>query len=357
MELSALYLPQFHEIPENNQMWGPGFTEWTNVKKAEPLFHGHEQPVAPGELGYYSLLDPFTRDAQAALAREYGVTSFCYWHYWFGNGRQVLERPLNEVISTGRPDFPFLVGWANHSWSGKWSGDLKRVVLKQEYPEGGRDDRDHFAALLQAFRDSRYVKRNGKPVFIVFDPKGLPNAKRFVDTWQKLAFEAGLPGLYLVAWIQGKSGFVRYRHHEADGFDAGLYVNLPVRRSLVSLSREAAQRHWLRFGPVIYEARAEPPEPFVALKGVIHPCVWSNWDNTPRSSRRGSVVKGLTPERIEEHLRQALTGELVRADESQFVVIKSWNEWAEGNYIEPDLKYGRRRLEAVRSARLSVGLR
>jgi len=354
MEIAALYLPQFYPIPENDDWWGKGFTEWTNVVKARPLFRGHFQPNSPGELGYYSLLDEEVREAQASLAREFGITSFCYWHYWFGNGKVLLEKPLSEVIESRRPDFPFFVGWANHSWSGIWVGAPGRTLMEQTYP-GAEDDRDHFNSLLPAFRDTRYVTLQGKPVFVIFNPTGLPDPKHFVETWQELAREAGLPGLYIIAWVEGKRGFVQYRDHSSDGFDAGLYVSIAVKRNLVNVTRDILRKQLTWFGPGRYKSSMELPRPFRKLKGVVHPSVQPNWDNTPRSSRGGFVITDASPQIFELQLTEALTMEFNNDVDQQLVVIKSWNEWAEGNYLEPDHRWGRGWLEAVQRARRKCG--
>jgi Glycosyltransferase WbsX len=356
MELSALYLPQFHPIPENDEWWGPGFTEWTNVHRARPLFRGHHQPVVPGELGSYHLLDPAVREAQAALARAAGVTSFCYWHYWFA-GREVLEQPLDAVRDLGRPDFPFFVGWANQSWSGVWHGAPHRILLEQTYP-GPADDRAHFQRLLPLFTDPRYVHRDGKPVLLLFRPPELPNPRAFVDTWQALAMEAGLPGLYLVAYVEGREWGIQYTTHDADGFDAGLYVEFPFRRTVTTRVRDRLRARSERFGPGRYHYTEHLPAPREPLAGVVHTSVQPNWDNTPRSARRGVVALGTSPAAFERHLVEGLTRELRRESDTakQLVVIKSWNEWAEGNYIEPDAQVGRGWLDAVRRAREGVGL-
>lgn len=155
--LIAFYLPQYYPTPENDDFWGKGFTEWTNVKKAKPLFPGHRQPVIPGELGYYNLRDPAVRLKQAELARNYGIEGFCYWHYWFGNGRRILHEVFDEVLKSGKPDFPFCLGWANDSWSGKWHGNPEKILMKQEYP-GMADHEAHFYEVLAAFKDRRYIK-------------------------------------------------------------------------------------------------------------------------------------------------------------------------------------------------------
>ena len=352
MELAALYLPQFHSIPENDEWWGPGFTEWTNVQRAQPLFRGHYQPVIPGELGYYDLLNPDVRERQAELARTHGVTSFCYWHYWFG-GRRLLERPFDEVLSSGSPDFPFFLGWANQSWSGVWHGDPGRILMAQEYPP--EDDQRHFDHLLTAFRDERYVRIDGRPVLLVFCPLDLPNPRAFVERWQAMAQSAGLGGLYLVAWLEGREWGVNYVTHDADGFDAGLYVHFPFHRTVTSRIRERARVRHERFGPTRYPYAHDLPPPVVDVAGVVHPSVQPNWDNTPRSQRRGAVALDSSPARFQRHLTQALTQVLAAPPQRQLCVIKSWNEWAEGNYLEPDDRYGHGWLEAVRNARRTVG--
>lgn len=353
VEVAALYLPQFHPIPENDEWWGAGFTEWTNVQRARPLFHGHRQPVVPGELGYYDLRDPAVREAQAELARTHGVTSFCYWHYWFG-GRRLLERPFDEVLASGTPTFPFFLGWANQSWTGVWHGDPGRVLMEQTYPEG--DDGAHFAALLPALRDPRYVRVGGKPVLLVFSPTDLPSPARFVDTWQMLADAAGLGGLYLVAWLEGREWGIQYETHAADGFDAGLYVQFPFTRTVPARVRERLRARSERFGPLRYPYCEDLPSPARSLAGRVHASAQPNWDNTPRSGRRGVVATGSSPVAFRRHLGQALSRELANPPGERLCVIKSWNEWAEGNYVEPDAVHGRAWLRAVADGRADVGL-
>src|SRR5437016_268415 len=193
----AFYLPQYHPIPENDEWWGKGFTEWTNAAKAKPMFRGHYQPHIPADLGFYDLRVPETRAAQAELAREYGLEAFCYYHYWFA-GKRIIERPFNEVLASGQPDFPFCVCWANQTWTGIWHGAPNRILIEQTYP-GFDDHRAHFETLLPAFRDRRYLTVDGKPLFIVYSPGGLPDSLRILEFWRELALKAGLPGLFLVA--------------------------------------------------------------------------------------------------------------------------------------------------------------
>ena len=186
----ALYLPQFHPIPENDEWWGKGFTEWTNTAKAKPLFRGHIQPHLPADLGFYDLRAPETRMAQAEMAREHGIEGFSYWHYWFA-GKRLLERPFNEVLQSGEPDFPFCLGWANETWTGIWHGSPGRVLIEQTYP-GIEDYKRHFQVVLEAFEDPRYMTVDGKPIFMIYMPKKLPNPREFTDCWRELADKAGL---------------------------------------------------------------------------------------------------------------------------------------------------------------------
>ncbi|MBO5549296.1 MAG: glycoside hydrolase family 99-like domain-containing protein, partial [Prevotella sp.] len=197
----GLYLPQYHPIPENDEWWGKGFTEWTNVAKAKPLFRGHYQPRIPADLGFYDLRLPEVREQQAQLAREAGLEGFCYYHYWFGNGRQLLERPFNEVLASGKPDFPFCLCWANHDWTSKtWQkgNNFRRdsMIMKMEYSK--EDYVRHFNYVLPAFRDPRYITVDGKPLFAVWAPHHIPDAREFIDLWQQLARENGLPGIHFV---------------------------------------------------------------------------------------------------------------------------------------------------------------
>jgi lipopolysaccharide biosynthesis protein len=346
--VTAMYLPQFHQIPENDEWWGEGFTEWTNVRRAKPLFRGHRQPVVPGELGYYDLTDPSVRERQAALAREYGVDSFCYWHYWF-SGRRLLERPFDEVLAQRTPTLPFFLGWANQSWSGVWHGAPNRILMAQRYPEG--DEIAHFAELQRAFVDDRYVKFNGKPLLLIFSPLDLPNQREFVARYQALAQQAGWPGLYLVAWLEGRDWGVNYTTHHADGFDAGLYVHFPFQRNARAKLRERERTKDERFGPTRYPFAKHLPTEQTPLDGIVHRSVQPNWDNTPRSNRRGAVALGSQPAKFERHMREALMIERANPEGQRLVAIKSWNEWAEGNYVEPDEVHGRGWLDAIRRAR------
>src|SRR5664280_2947039 len=200
-KIIAYYLPQFHPIPENDLWWGKGFTEWTNVGKAKPLYNGHYQPRIPADLGYYDLRVPEVREAQSELAKLYGIEGFCYWHYWFGHGKRLLERPFNEVLKSGKPDFPFCLSWANETWKGFSHGLKNRNILIEQLYTGKDDYEAHFYEVLPALKDKRYMSIDGKPVFMIYMPHQLPDPRSFIDLWQNLSVKNGLDGMFFIAHL------------------------------------------------------------------------------------------------------------------------------------------------------------
>jgi len=345
----ALYLPQFHPVPENDSWWGGGFTEWTNTAKAKPLFRGHYQPHIPADLGFYDLRVPETRAAQAALARRYGIEGFCYYHYWFA-GRRILERPFNEVLASGTPDFPFCLCWANESWSGIWHGTPDRILIEQTYP-GRADHEAHFRALLPAFADPRHIRVEGRPLFLIYKPELLPDAAAALAFWHTMAVDAGLGGLH----ICGMSARPPWRP-AADGFDAK--VDLPLVLNRPWISRRQPLR-WARNKleiwrglPTIlsYAAFIENQKPVATAGDASYPCLIHAWDNTPRSGANGVILDGATPELFRRLLDGAVRLLADRPPERRLLFLKSWNEWAEGNHLEPDLKFGTGFLQAIGAA-------
>lgn len=349
----AFYLPQFHPTPENDSWWGKGFTEWTNTAKAKPMFRGHYQPHVPADLGFYDLRVPETREQQAAMAREYGIEAFCYYDYWFGGGRRILERPFDEMVASGKPDFPFCVCWANESWTGIWHGSPKTVLLEQKYP-GAEDHEKHFETLLPAFRDPRYLRVRGLPVFIVYRAHDLPDQHAFVDQWQRMARDAGLGGLHLVAYeMTGNLGI----DLAAAGFDAVIKSPTIQRPTWVSIWESRRNptvwarnklRH-VRKMPTTYDygTWAASQAAQKVESHVSYPCVLHAWDNTPRSGANGVVLTNPDPEIYRGLLERAVKSlDHLPADES-LVFIKSWNEWAEGNHLEPDIRNGTSYLQVV----------
>lgn len=351
----AFYLPQFHPIPENDNWWGNGFTEWTNVAKAKPLFKKHQQPNLPSDLGFYDLRLPEPRAQQAALAEEYGIEGFCYWHYWFGNGKRILERPFNEVLKSGEPDFPFCLAWANESWTGIWHGMGNHVLMEQTYP-GEEDDIRHFYEVLPAFKDKRYICIANEPVFLVYRPHKHPDPTKFISLWQKLAKEEGLKGIHFIGVDESKhcldDGFNSVIPNSPTPVIAKIKNNLLIRIiqkisrvNLISLYRKLNHLPQL----VSYKKFVEH-SPSNPLSLNEHPVILPGWDNTPRSHKNGLVLTNSTPQLFEELVTKAIKQSAQKPLENRLVFIKSWNEWAEGNIMEPNQKYGHAYLKAFKNA-------
>jgi lipopolysaccharide biosynthesis protein len=344
----AFYLPQYHPIPENDEWWGKGFTEWTNVGKAKSFFTGHYQPRVPADLGYYDLRVPETRKAQADMAREYGIEGFCYWHYWFGNGRRLIERPFNEVLASGNPDFPFCLAWANETWKGFEHGMTKRNILIEQLYLGIEDFTKHFYEVLSAFKDKRYITVHGKPLFMIYKPLEFENIADFIKLWQRLAISNGLKGVYFVAHtpnIEKKDQIL------ALGFDA-INVNRMIdflkKRSFLKRAVQRLKVNFLSIPRVFKYSDVmkwfSGPED---KESNVFPCLFPNWDHSPRSGREGIILHNSTPALFRQHVSMVLEDIALKQNEERIVFIKSWNEWAEGNYMEPDLKYGKKYLEVL----------
>jgi len=369
--LIAFYLPQYHPIPENDLWWGKGFTEWTNVTKARPLFPGHCQPDLPGDLGFYDLRVPEVRKLQSDLARSHGIEGFCYWHYWFGNGRRVLDRIFTEVLESGEPNFPFCLGWANETWTGVWHGLGDKILMKQEYP-GEEDYIAHFQFLLRAFHDPRYIRVNGRPLLVIFRGDQLPNSAEVCALWRRLAQKNGLPGLHIATIVvkteQAKAlGYDAVRTSEPGtlGYDAaitsepGTFSTLGTLQNPLSLQFRVRRkaRRWLGKSELLpkqpriysYAECAEKYYQLPPLPSYVHPCVFPNWDNTPRSGVRGLVFADANPKLFEGVLRKTIADVADRPYEERLIFVKSWNEWAEGNYLEPSVRFGHGYLEAARN--------
>ena len=328
----AFYLPQFYPIPENDLWWGKGFTEWRNVSNARPQFAGHYQPHVPRNLGFYDLRVPEARAAQAALAGRHGIEAFCYWHYWF-RGKRLLERPFNEVLASGEPDFPFCLAWANETWSRRWLGEEKDVLKKQTY--SASDDATHAAWLVEAFGDARYVTVHGRALFLIYKPFDLPDPVRTTDLIREACVQAGLQDAYLL----GVNA-----HRNADcrplGFDGT--VDFEPQLGLVDGALEA--------GLKVYDYASARQLMVGRSDYPVHECIFVGWDNTPRRGNDAIVFVDSTPEVFQAGLEEIVSGVADRPLEDRLVFINAWNEWAEGNHLEPDHRHGLGFLEAVRSA-------
>lgn len=351
IRLIAFYLPQFHPVPENDTWWGKGFTEWSNVTIARPRFVGHYQPHLSSDLGFYDLRLPEARQAQADLARQYGIHGFCYYHYWF-NGRRILERPFNEVLASDQPDFPFCLCWANENWTRVWDGGNQQVLLAQNYsPE---DDRAHIQALLPAFRDERYIRVNGKPLFLVYRTELLPNPAQTAEIWREEAHRAGVGEIYLARVEQ----FVEDIAPEAIGFDAavefapsgdwiapakfqGALPSLLIKLGLLS---QAFKNDKIISYSDVSRVFMNKPEPDFKR---FH-CVSPMWDNSARRRKNARILVDSTPELYEAWLQDTIARtKKVHKGNERIVFINAWNEWAEGCHLEPDLKWGHAYLKAT----------
>lgn len=347
----ALYLPQYYPTKENNEWWGAGFTDWRTVNMAKTLFKGHIQPKIPLDLGYYDLRLSETRVQQANLAKEYGIDAFCYWHYWFGEGKVLLNRPFDEVVETGIPNFPFCLGWANHSWYKKaWGGTGKDKLLIEQKYLGKDDDTQHFYSLLNAFKDKRYLRHNGKLVFFIYEPLATKCVKDFIITWRKLAKSNGLNDFFFIGkdkYSQNKKNILDY------GFDAIYNDNI-----FGILHRESKLKKMYRFVkrkifnlPMVFNYRDAMKFMLTdeECKEDVIPSIAPNWDHSPRSGTKNPIFINADPCYFEKLVEQV--ERIVRDKDNDIVLVKSWNEWGEGNYLEPDLQYGRGMLEALKRGR------
>lgn len=360
-KIIAFYLPQYHPIKENNEWFGEGFTEWTNVAKSRPLYKGHVQPKVPTTLGFYDLRVPEVRERQAELANEAGISAFCYYHYWFGNGRVILEQPLQWLIESGKPDFPFCLCWANHSWKRKnWNPDTKvleeDMLLEQLYP-GDVDIIAHFNYLLPAFKDKRYYKIDGKLVFSIYDTYGYPHFDRLKTIWDELAKKNGLPGFFFIAYTSHIDQLSSVEFKKYDMAMLSLITNIQFHQDYSLISRglnklKEKLSEWTGKPLLLYD--------FDKVKHLLLdrscrevrniPVIFPNWDYTPRRGAGGLILKNCKPDLFYKHVCEAFELIKDKPTNRQVIFLKSWNEWGEGNYMEPDLEYGKGYIEFLAKA-------
>lgn len=346
----AFYLPQFHPIPENDQWWGKGFTEWTNVTKAKPLFKGHNQPKYPADLGYYDLRLPEVREAQSKMAQEHGVEGFCYWHYWFGNGKRILERPFNDIVKSKEPSLPFCLAWANTSWKGTWYGGGDQMLFEQTYP-GKEDYEKHFYALLPAFEDDRYIRVNGKLFFTVMLPNAVADFDVFVDVWQNLAAKHGLGEFYFNGFMPGDKSLKKGLSSALNFGGSPRNIVDEVAHSFKhSILNRPSIRAFLKRPKIVdYQRFIDTALPDTnPFDYVNFPVIYANWDNSARSKTDAVVFTGFSVEKFGGYIKKALSFIKDNSDEEKIIFVKSWNEWAEGNYLEPDREHGMGMLEKLK---------
>lgn len=380
MKIIAYYLPQFHEIPENNEMWGDGFTEWTNVKRAKPLFEGHEQPVEPLDDNYYNLLDTNVMLWQAKIAKENGIYGFCFYHYWY-NGHLLLEKPIENYLKRKDIDFPFCICWANHDWTTGWHDGEKKVIYRQDYTN--KDEwKKHFEFLLPFFKDDRYIKKNGKPLVLIYDIANIPQMKEMVDCWQTLAREQGFPGIDFAHQSVAADAVVGFND---DGFTYDIEYQPQYVRELVLKKGERRKHTFIHYVKrltrsikipslikiillKVFLSDPTPQKPLIIdydelwekilSMGPIRPNsipgALVRMDTTPRIQNRGFVTQGMTVEKFKKYLKR----QIVNARDnyrSDMMFMFAWNEWAEGGYLEPDKRDGYKVLNAIKEALEETG--
>lgn len=365
----AYYLPQYHPIPENDKWWGKGFTEWTNVTKAKPLFRGHFQPILPGELGFYDLRVPEIQEQQSDLAKKYGIDGFIYYQYWFGNGKMLLEKPAEAMLQNKKITLPFCFCWANETWKGIWHGLKNAEVLIEQTYQGEEGYIAYFNYLLPFFKDDRYIKVNNMPMFHVYRLDEIPDLNIFIDTFNKLAIKNGFNGIYLVATgnihsknvtentnvhgVVGLDIFNKIRYGQKNYFNKNKLLSKLENRfySFIKYSHEVEKRT----KPLIidYKRGTEMLEIIFPHSKYI-PAAFPNWDNSARSGNTSLIFHNSTPKAWENHLYKTAENLTKNPENPPFVIIKSWNEWAEGNYLEPDLKYGMQWLEKIISVKNKI---
>ena len=348
----AIHLPQFHPFPENDRWWGRGFTEWTNVTKAKPLFKDHYQPHLPTDLGFYDLRLEQTRMEQAALAKEHNIYGFCYYHYWF-NGKRLMHEPLDAMLQTGKPDFPFMFCWANENWTRKWDGQEEKALISQAYSE--EDDINHIRFLCnEVFSDPRYIRVDGKPFFLVYRPALIPDINNTIRTWRNEAQKQGVGQLY-IGYSQSfqlkedpiKLGFDVSIDFQPDFYhESGRYQGTMLEKILhkLGIKNSAFEHNTVVDYPDYIQSIIKLPDPSYKR----FPCITPMWDNTARRKEGAFIFRNADPRAYENWFAHIVQNFEPYSKEENFVFINAWNEWAEGNHLEPCIKWGTQYLEATK---------
>lgn len=361
----AFYLPQFHQIPENDKWWGEGFTEWVNVKKAKPLFKNHIQPKIPLNNNYYDLSNNDVLTWQINLARDYGLYGFCFYHYWF-KGKKLLEKPIEDFLKNKSQDFPFCLSWANEHWTNAWVSNKNSVLMEQDYGNI-HDWKNHFNYLIQFFKDRRYIIENNKPVFIIYRPELIDCLEEMLNYWNNQAKENGFDGIHYI--YQHPS--YRYSNKRCDRLFENYIEYQPVDAQTKMLSQNfKTAREVKRRITLFLEKKMKIDLRYITnrtLKKWDYDKIWNqiltsvpenekaipgafvNWDNTPRRGRNGSVYQNFTIDKFSKYFSEQIKRSQ-RIYKSEYLFIFAWNEWAEGGYIEPDVKNNYAVLEAIRDA-------
>lgn len=373
-KIVAFYLPQFHTIPENDKWWGKGFTEWTNTKKAVPLFEGHEQPKTPLNNNYYDLSDVTVMEKQAKLAQKYSVFGFCYYHYWFKDGKKLLEKPIEQMLEDKKVDIPFCLCWANENWTRNWDGGNREIIMKQDY--GSTDDwKKHFSYLLRFFKDDRYLTWNNCPILVIYKPEQIINFNKMIECFRELSVKSGFDGIKILS--QYPNTFYGDRNDKLKidyqiKFQPVMSLLTKVFSNVDLESTSQKFRFYIKkqfkdvklFQSLLYARRKKIQESVVKqLEINDYDEAWdiilnkepfdeslisggfTSWDNTARN-KNGMLYKGSSPDKFGHYMTELLK----KPSAMNLVFVNAWNEWAEGAYLEPDERYGYAYLEALKKA-------
>jgi lipopolysaccharide biosynthesis protein len=351
----AIYLPQFHPIPENDKWWGKGFTEWTNVTKATPRFDGHYQPHLPADLGFYDLRLEESRLQQEALAKDHNIYGFCYYHYWF-NGKRFLHEPLDRKLENSKEDFPFMLCWANENWTRRWDGEDHEILSLQEY--NFEDDKSHFEFLCKKyFKDERYIRHEGKPVFLVYRPKLFKDINKTIEIWRNVARKEGIGEVHL-GYTQSW-GITDTPLSMGFDFAVEFQPNFPqteTKRKTVfdKIKNKAYKYCFLKENDKLNDKIFDYKK-FVEIqkektfKSDVSPCIVPMWDNSARRKKNAFIFTDSTPEKYGNWLNFILKNFPWDVNKEKFLFINAWNEWAEGNHLEPCQKWGKSYLEITKA--------
>lgn len=368
IKVIPLYLPQFHTIPENDEWWGKGFTEWVNVKNAKPLFEDHNQPRIPLNDNYYDLSDIETLKWQCKIAKEHGIYGFCMYHYWF-NGKLLLERPMEMLLAHPEIDIKYCISWANHDWTDGWkASDRAPKVLIAHNFDDEKDWVNHFNYMLPFFKDPRYIREDNKPIMVIYIPNLIRKLNKMLTLWTQMAKDAGFEGLTYI-YQSASSSFDNSWNRSQFKYGVEMhpgYVNMYFKNSrmgvfpkLMKYSREFKRILGIKRSLLPEKKRTEVSvcnydETWQRILKIrpkdginMIPCAFVDWDNTPRHGMRGSVYKNATPEKFKMYLSQ-LVDNAQKYYNTDMIFVFAWNEWAEGGYLEPDTKNGWGYLEAIK---------
>lgn len=366
MKVIPMYLPQFHQIPENDEWWGEGFTEWTNMKKAKPLFEGHYQPRVPLNNNYYDLSDVETLKWQAKIAKEHGIYGFCFYHYWF-NGHLLLEKPMELLLEHPEIDLNYCVSWANENWTNQWVSKSNTILMSHDFDDE-EDWVEHFNYLVQFFKDPRYIQEDGKPLMTIYVPHHIKKLKKMLNLWNDMAITHGFNGLKFL-YQNPRSHFDEsmdkslfdYGIEFQPGFSVYLNSSKPYQKLMVwgpKISTWLKQNLNIHFGIFNQQRNVRKDNYDKTWNNILNqrpdrenmiPTAFVDWDNTPRRQERGNVYIGATPEKFKKYFSQLLVNSR-KYYKSDKIFVFAWNEWAEGGYLEPDERFGYGYLNAIKES-------